>query len=109
VKAAQAVRKLMAEAKQRFPTDMDYAVSLDQTLSVTEGLRDIIKTLFQALVLVIIVVFIFLQNWRATLIPLCAVPVSLIGTFVLFPLFGFSINSLSLFGLVLAIGLVVDD
>jgi hydrophobic/amphiphilic exporter-1 (mainly G- bacteria), HAE1 family len=109
VKAAQAVRKLMAEAKQRFPTDMDYAVSLDQTRSVTEGLRDIIKTLFQALALVIIVVFIFLQNWRATLIPLCAVPVSLIGTFVLFPLLGFSINSLSLFGLVLAIGLVVDD
>jgi hydrophobic/amphiphilic exporter-1 (mainly G- bacteria), HAE1 family len=109
VKAAQAVRKLMAEAKQRFPTDMDYAVSLDQTLSVTEGLRDIIKTLFEALALVVIVVFIFLQNWRATLIPLCAVPVSLVGTFVLFPLFGFSINSLSLFGLVLAIGLVVDD
>src|SRR5205814_6638529 len=89
--------------------NMDYAVSLDQTLSVTEGLRDIIKTLFQALVLVIIVVFIFLQNWRATLIPLCAVPVSLVGTFVFFPLFGFSINTLSLFGLVLAIGLVVDD
>src|SRR6184192_2575129 len=109
VKAAQAVGKLMAEAKQRFPTDMDYAVSLDQTRSVTEGLRDIIKTLFQALALVIIVVFIFLQNWRATLIPLCAVPVSLVGTFVLFPLFGFSINTLSLFGLVLAIGLVVDD
>jgi len=109
VKAAQGVRKLMAEAKQRFPTDMDYAVSLDQTLSVTEGLRDIIKTLFEALVLVVIVVFIFLQNWRATLIPLCAVPVSLVGTFVLFPLFGFSINTLSLFGLVLAIGLVVDD
>src|SRR2546429_2331619 len=109
VKTAEAVRKLMAEAKQRFPTDMDYAVSLDQTLSVTEGLRDIIKTLFEALALVVIVVFIFLQNWRATLIPLCAVPVSLIGTFVLFPLFGFSINSLSLFGLVLAIGLVVDD
>src|SRR2546423_4344375 len=109
VKAAQAVRKLMTEAKQRFPQDIDYVVSLDATLSVTEGLRDIIKTLFQALVLVIIVVFIFLQNWRATLIPLCAVPVSLIGTFVLFPLFGFSINSLSLFGLVLAIGLVVDD
>src|SRR5262245_48209750 len=109
VKAAQGVRKLMAEAKQRFPTDMDYAVSLDQTLSVTEGLHDIVKTLFQALVLVVIVVFVFLQGWRATLIPLCAVPVSLIGTFVLFPLFGFSINSLSLFGLVLAIGLVVDD
>src|SRR3954449_5575189 len=109
VKAAEGVRKLMAEAKQRFPADMDYAVSLDQTLSVTEGLHDIIKTLFEALALVVIVVFIFLQGWRATLIPLCAVPVSLIGTFVLFPLFGFSINSLSLFGLVLAIGLVVDD
>jgi HAE1 family hydrophobic/amphiphilic exporter-1 len=109
VKAAQAVRKLMTEAKQRFPADMDYAVSLDQTLSVTEGLRDIVKTLFEALALVVLVVFIFLQGWRATLIPLCAVPVSLIGTFVLFPLFGFTINSLSLFGLVLAIGLVVDD
>src|SRR3954463_6548050 len=109
LKAAQGVRKLMAEAKQRFPADMEYAVSLDQTLSVTEGLHDIVKTLFEALALVVLVVFIFLQGWRATLIPLCAVPVSLIGTFVLFPLFGFSINTLSLFGLVLAIGLVVDD
>jgi len=109
VKAAQGVRKLMAEAKQRFPADMDFVVSLDQTLSVTEGLNDIVKTLFEALVLVVIVVFVFLQGWRATLIPLCAVPVSLIGTFVVFPLFGFSINTLSLFGLVLAIGLVVDD
>jgi HAE1 family hydrophobic/amphiphilic exporter-1 len=109
VKAAQGVRKLMAEAKQRFPADIDYAVGLDQTLSVTEGLRDIVKTLFEALALVVIVVFVFLQGWRATLIPLCAVPVSLVGTFVLFPLFGFSINTLSLFGLVLAIGLVVDD
>src|SRR5437868_556738 len=109
VKAAQAVRKLMVEAKQRFPADMDYAVSLDQTLSVTEGLREILKTLLEALALVVLVVFIFLQGWRATLIPLCAVPVSLVGTFVLFPLFGFSINTLSLFGLVLAIGLAVDD
>ncbi|HVI77039.1 MAG TPA: efflux RND transporter permease subunit, partial [Candidatus Acidoferrum sp.] len=109
LKAAQGVRKLMAEAKQRFPADMEYAVSLDQTLSVTEGLHDIVKTLFEALALVVLVVFIFLQGWRATLIPLCAVPVSLVGTFVLFPLFGFSINSLSLFGLVLAVGLVVDD
>src|SRR3989449_4836271 len=109
VKAAQGVRKLMAEAKQRFPADMDFAVSLDQTLSVTEGLNDIVKTLFEALALVVIVVFVFLQGWRATLIPLCAVPVSLLGTFVVFPLFGFSINTLSLFGLVLAIGLVVDD
>jgi HAE1 family hydrophobic/amphiphilic exporter-1 len=109
VKAAQAVRKLMAEAKQRFPADMDYAVSLDQTLSVTEGMREILKTLLEALALVVLVVYIFLQGWRATLIPLCAVPVSLVGTFVVFPLFGFSINTLSLFGLVLAIGLVVDD
>ncbi len=109
VKAAQSVRKLMTEAKQRFPADMDYVVSLDQTLSVTEGMREILKTLLEALALVVLVVFIFLQGWRATLIPLCAVPVSLVGTFVLFPLFGFSINTLSLFGLVLAIGLVVDD
>src|SRR5215216_174045 len=109
VKAAQAVRQVMAEARQRFPSDMDFAVSLDQTLSVTEGMHEILKTLFEALALVVLVVFVFLQGWRATLIPLCAVPVSLIGTFVLFPLFGFSINSLSLFGLVLAIGLVVDD
>jgi HAE1 family hydrophobic/amphiphilic exporter-1 len=109
VKAAQGVRQVMAEARQRFPADMDFAVSLDQTLSVTEGMQEIVKTLFEALALVVLVVFIFLQGWRATLIPLCAVPVSLIGTFVLFPLFGFSINTLSLFGLVLAIGLVVDD
>src|SRR5207245_8075842 len=109
VKAAEGVRKLMEQAKPSFPADMDYVVSLDQTLSVTEGMREIVKTLFEALALVVIVVFIFLQGWRATLIPLCAVPVSLIGTFVVFPLFGFSINTLSLFGLVLAIGLVVDD
>ena len=109
VKAAESVRKLMAESRQRFPADMDYVVSLDQTRAVTEGLHDIVKTLLEALVLVVIVVFVFLQGWRATLIPLCAVPVSLIGVFVLFPVFGFSINTLSLFGLVLAVGLVVDD
>src|SRR5262245_3958567 len=109
VKAAQGVRQFLAEAKQRFPADMDFAFSLDQTLSVTEGMHEIVKTLFEALALVVLVVYIFLQSWRATLIPLCAVPVSLVGTFVLFPLFGFSINTLSLFGLVLAIGLVVDD
>ena len=84
-------------------------VSLDTTLAVSEGINDIVRTLIIALVLVIIVVFIFLQGWRASLIPLLAVPVSLIGTFAFFPLFGFSINTLSLFGLVLAIGLVVDD
>jgi HAE1 family hydrophobic/amphiphilic exporter-1 len=88
---------------------MDFAVSLDTTLSVTQGIKEIVETLVIALVLVIIVVFLFLQGWRSTLIPLLAVPVSLVGTFVLFPLFGFSINTLSLFGLVLAIGLVVDD
>ena len=109
INASDGVRKLMAEAKERFPSDIDYAISLDQTLAVREGMAEILKTLFEALALVVLVVFIFLQGWRATLIPLCAVPASLIGTFVLFPLFGFSINTLSLFGLVLAIGLVVDD
>ncbi len=109
INASDGVRKLMAEAKQRFPADMDYAISLDQTLAVREGMSEILKTVFEALALVVLVVFIFLQGWRATLIPLCAVPVSLVGTFMLFPLFGFSINTLSLFGLVLAIGLVVDD
>ena len=109
VDAANGVKKLMSEVKQRFPQDMDYVVSLDTTKSVTEGIRDIVLTLAIAIVLVTIVVYIFLQGWRATLIPLLAVPVSLIGTFVFFPAFGFSINTLSLFGLVLAIGLVVDD
>jgi HAE1 family hydrophobic/amphiphilic exporter-1 len=109
VDAAAGVKKLMAQMKQRFPEDMDFAVALDTTLSVTEGIKEIVKTLVIALVLVILVVFIFLQGWRSTLIPLLAVPVSLVGTFILFPLFGFSINTLSLFGLVLAIGLVVDD
>jgi len=109
VDAAAGVKKLMAQMKQRFPEDMDFAIALDTTLSVTEGIKEIVKTLVIALVLVIIVVFIFLQGWRSTLIPLLAVPVSLVGTFILFPLFGFSVNTLSLFGLVLAIGLVVDD
>ena len=107
--AATGAKKLMADLKNRFPQDLDYFVALDTTLAVTEGIREIMKTLAEALVLVIIVVFIFLQGWRATLIPLLAVPVSLIGTFMFFPLLGFSINTLSLFGLVLAIGLVVDD
>jgi hydrophobic/amphiphilic exporter-1 (mainly G- bacteria), HAE1 family len=109
VQAAAGVRKLMAQMKQRFPADMDFEVSLDTTRSVTEGIKEIVKTLVIALILVILVVYLFLQSWRATLIPLLAVPVSLVGTFAIFPLFGFSINTLSLFGLVLAIGLVVDD
>jgi HAE1 family hydrophobic/amphiphilic exporter-1 len=109
VQAADAVRKLMSDMKQRFPEDMDYAISLDQTSPVTEGIKEIVETLVIALMLVILVVYLFLQDWRATLIPMLAVPVSLVGTFILFPLFGFSINTLSMLGLVLAIGLVVDD
>src|SRR6202047_1333481 len=109
VQTAAGVRKLMAEMKQRFPQDMDYAISLDETSAVTEGIKEIVVTLLIAIVLVILVVYLFLQDWRATLIPMLAVPVSLVGTFVLFPLFGFSINTLSMFGLVLAVGLVVDD
>src|SRR4030088_280659 len=109
VQAAAGVKKLLVEQKQRFPPDMDYVVSLDQTRAVTEGIKEIVMTLLIALALVILVVYLFLQGWRATMIPLLAVPVSLVGTFVLFPVFGFSINTLSLFGLVLAIGLVVDD
>jgi len=109
VDAAAAANKLMAQMKQRFPEDLDYVVALDTTRSVTEGMKEIVVTLVIAIALVIVVVYIFLQGWRATLIPLLAVPVSLVGTFVFFPLFGFSINTLSLFGLVLAIGLVVDD
>jgi len=105
----QRARELMEEAKAKFPNDLEYVVSLDTTLAVTEGIEEIVKTLFEALILVIIVVFVFLQGFRATLIPLLAVPVSLVGTFAVFPLLGFSINTLSLFGLVLAIGLVVDD
>jgi hydrophobic/amphiphilic exporter-1 (mainly G- bacteria), HAE1 family len=107
--AAVGVRKAMERLKQRFPPGLDYRIGLDTTLAVSEGMREISNTLWQALLLVILVVFVFLQGWRPTLIPLLAVPVSLIGTFILFPAFGFSVNTLSLFGLVLAIGLVVDD
>ena len=109
VDAAGGAKALMARLKLSFPPDLEYVVALDTTLAVTEGMKEIEHTLFEALALVIIVVFLFLQGWRATLIPLLAVPVSLVGTFAFFPLFGFSINTLSLFGLVLAIGLVVDD
>lgn len=106
---ADGVKKTMEELKQRFPADLYCAIGLDTTRSVTEGIREIVETLVIAIILVLLVVFIFLQNWRATLIPMIAVPVSLIGTFAVFPLLGFSINTLSLFALVLAIGLVVDD
>ena len=106
---AKAVRREMEQLKQRFPPDLQYEVAVDFTLPVSEGIREILVTLLEAVVLVIVVVFLFLQSWRATLVPLLTIPVSLIGTFAVFPLFGFTINTLSLFGLVLAIGLVVDD
>src|SRR6201998_902435 len=109
VDTATAVRTLMAQMKQRLPQDVEYTIALDQTSAVTEGMKEILQTLVIAIGLVIIVVYLFLQDWRSTLIPLLAVPVSLVGTFMFFPLFGFSINTLSMFGLVLAIGLVVDD
>jgi HAE1 family hydrophobic/amphiphilic exporter-1 len=109
VDAANGVRARIAELSRRFPSDLTYQVSLDTTAAVTAGMKEIFFTLLEALGLVVLVVYIFLQGWRATLIPLLAVPVSLIGTFVVFPILGFSINTLSLFGLVLAIGLVVDD
>ncbi|MEW6441173.1 MAG: multidrug efflux RND transporter permease subunit [bacterium] len=110
IAAVDGVKKLMEEVKATsFPPDLDYTIALDTTESVREGIKEIVKTLEEALILVIIVVFVFLQGWRATLIPALAVPVSLVGTFALFPLLGFSINTIALMGLVLAIGLVVDD
>ncbi len=109
VETAAGVNARMKELSASFPAGITYDVPLDTTKAVTAGIHEIVITLLEALALVVIVVFIFLQGWRATLIPLLAVPVSLIGTFIIFPALGFSINTLSLFGLVLAIGLVVDD
>lgn len=109
LEVAENVKKTIEQLSKRFPQDLKYAVSLDTTLAISEGINEIMHTLVEAIILVILVVFIFLQNWRATLIPLLTVPVSLVGVFMLFPLLGFSINVLSLLGLVLAIGIVVDD
>jgi hydrophobic/amphiphilic exporter-1 (mainly G- bacteria), HAE1 family len=109
VAVGAAARKVMAQLAQRFPSDLAFSTAIDTTVPVTEGIHEILVTLLVAMGLVILVVYLFLQNWRATLIPMIAVPVSLIGTFAFFPALGFSINTLSLFGLVLAIGLVVDD
>jgi hydrophobic/amphiphilic exporter-1 (mainly G- bacteria), HAE1 family len=109
LEVAEAAKKAMQEIAEKFPKDIQFQESLDTTLAITAGVEDIVHTLFEAVLLVILVVFIFLQNWRATLIPLITVPISLIGTIAVFPLLGFSINTLSLLGLVLAIGIVVDD
>ncbi len=109
LKVGQGLKATMASLKAGFPHGLDYEVALDTTLPIVEGMKEIGKTFVEALLLVIVVVFVFLQSWRATLIPLLAVPVSLVGTFAVFPLLGFSLNTLSLFGLILAIGVVVDD
>jgi len=109
VELAQAIRKTMADLSKSFPESIRYDVSLDTTLAITAGIDEIIETLFIALALVILVVFIFIQDWRAALIPTIAIPVSLVGAFIVFPLIGFTVNVLSLLGLVLAIGIVVDD
>ncbi len=109
LEVAQKVNETMIELSKNFPPGLIHEISLDTTRPVSEGIKEIVITLFEAIALVIIVVFVFLQNWRATLIPLITVPVSLIATFMVFPLLGFSINTLSLLGMVLAIGIVVDD
>ena len=107
--AANRAKATMARLAEKFPSDMNVALTLDTTVPVTEGAKEIVITLLEAIALVILVVFVFLQNWRATLIPILTIPVSLVGTFVFFPMMGFSTNTLSLLGLVLAVGLVVDD
>jgi len=109
VELQQSILETMQELSQRFPEGVEYEISLDATKPITAGIKEIIVTLFVALALVILVVFIFIQDWRATLIPTLAIPVSLVSAFMLFPLLGFTVNTLSLLGLVLAIGIVVDD
>ena len=109
LKAAETIYATMEQAKKLFPPGMDYKIVYDTTPAVEASIHEIMKTFVEALILVTLVVFIFLQNLRATIIPLITIPVSLIGTFIFFPLLGFSVNTLSMFGLVLAIGIVVDD
>jgi HAE1 family hydrophobic/amphiphilic exporter-1 len=109
LEAANRAKATMARLAEKMPSDMNVALTLDTTVPVTEGAKEIVITLLEAIALVIVVVFVFLQNWRATLIPILTIPVSLVGTFVFFPMMGFSTNTLSLLGLVLAVGLVVDD
>src|ERR687889_1933042 len=103
------VRATMEQLKANFPQGVQYQIVYDPTINVRDGIREVVKTLFEAILLVVLVVVLFLQTWRASIIPLCAVPVSIVGTFAIMLAFGFSINTLSLFGLVLAIGIVVDD
>src|SRR5437773_6375350 len=109
LKASETIYKTMATAKNLFPPGLDYKIVYATTPAVEASIHEIVKTFVEALILVTLVVFIFLQNVRATIIPLLTVPVSIVGTFIFFPLLGFSVNSLSMFGLVLAIGIVVDD
>jgi HAE1 family hydrophobic/amphiphilic exporter-1 len=109
IETADNVKKILKAAKERFPADMDYDITLDSTLPIKASMEEIVKTLEEAIVLVLLVVYIFLQSFRATIIPMCTVPVSLLGTFIAFPMLGFSVNVLTMFGLVLAIGIVVDD
>ena len=109
LEASKQIYETMARAKTLFPPDMDYKIVYDTTPAVEASIESIVHTFVEALILVTLVVFIFLQNVRATIIPLLTVPVSIIGTFIFFPMLGFSVNTLSMFGLVLAIGIVVDD
>ena len=109
IETAENVKKILEAAKERFPADMQYDITLDSTLPIKASMEEIVHTLFEAVILVLIVVYIFLQSFRATIIPMCTVPVSLLGAFIMFPVLGFSVNVLTMFGLVLAIGIVVDD
>jgi hydrophobe/amphiphile efflux-1 (HAE1) family protein len=109
LQTAEDVKAILDEASDRFPPDMEYSITLDSTLPIKASMESIVHTLFEAIVLVLIVVFIFLQSFRATIIPMLTVPVALLGVFIAFPMLGFSVNTLTMFGLVLAIGIVVDD
>jgi hydrophobic/amphiphilic exporter-1 (mainly G- bacteria), HAE1 family len=109
IETANNVKKILANAQKRFPPDMKYDITLDSTLPIKASMEEIVHTLIEAVILVLIVVYIFLQSLPATIIPMCTVPVSLLGAFIMFPVLGFSVNVLTMFGLVLAIGIVVDD
>ena len=109
IQTADKVKAILDEASSRFPPDMEYSITLDSTLPIKASMEAIVHTLFEAIILVLVVVYIFLQSFRATIIPMLTVPVSLLGVFIIFPMLGFSVNTLTMFGLVLAIGIVVDD